>query len=191
MMCADKRALRHALRAQRGNPEEAARQSSCICRHILTSEAYRRARVIGGYMPLLHEADITPVLLDALRCGKMLALPRCQTPPNMTFHRVGSLEPLITGAYAIPEPDAAAPQIRPEEIDLLLVPLEGIDRRGFRLGKGGGYYDCLLGECRLLTMGCALDWQRTDELPADVWDQPLACCAFADGLQWFSCEKDS
>ena len=183
---ADKKALRRQLRALHGG--EAARQaeSGAICRHILQSERYRKARVIAGYVPLIWEADVTAVLRQALQDGKILALPLCGTPPHMTLRRVVSLEALIPGAYGIPEPPAEAPVVPLETVDLLLTPLEGVDERGFRLGKGGGYYDCLLAECSVPSLGCALSWQRVHRLPADAWDRPLTACADARGIHDFN-----
>ena len=136
-------------------------------------------------MPLKREADITPVLEHALQSGKTLALPLCGPAPQMTLRRVESLASLHSGAYGIPEPAAESEIIPVEQIDLLLVPLEGIDGSGMRLGKGGGYYDCLLDGKTVPTMGCALSWQWTERVPAQAWDRPLMACADRDGIRVF------
>lgn len=160
-------------------------QSAQLCRHIISSPVYEAATVIGGYMPMDREADVTPVLLDALARGKTLALPLCGKAPHMTLRRVASLDELAPGAYGIPEPRRDAPIVPAEAVDLLLVPLEGIDEEGFRLGKGGGYYDCLLPRISGVAMGCALSWQWTQHVPREAWDVPLLSCADADGIHWF------
>lgn len=182
MAAMNKRELRKYLRSL--YPGEAARnaESTLLCGHILRSERYRQARVIGGYMALPREADITPVLQDALLQGKTLALPLCGDAPYMTLRRVASLEELVPGAYGILEPKPDAQIVAPEQLDLLLVPLEGIDREGFRLGKGGGYYDHLLSSKRVPTLGCALSWQQVPAVPREAWDVPLHACADRDGI---------
>lgn len=177
MTAMNKKALRQYLRTQHQGLAERDRQSLLLCRCIVESEMYRAARVIGGYMPLPREADITPVLQDALRQGKTLALPLCGDAPHMTLRCVRSLDELVPGAYGILEPRADAPMIPVQEIDLLLVPLEGIDRQGFRLGKGGGYYDCLLAAAEIPTLGCALTWQWMEAVPHEAWDVPMKACA--------------
>ncbi len=178
----NKQEMRLYLRGRYPGDAQRSIESAAICRHILGSPEYQNARVIGGYLPMRHEADILPVLRDALASGKTLALPRCEKAPSMAFHAVSSLENLIPGAYGIPEPSLDSPVVAVGEIDLLLVPLEGIDPQGRRLGKGGGYYDRLLSQAEVFSLGCALSWQMTDHVPYDPWDKPLSACAGPNGI---------
>lgn len=180
-----KREWRSHLRALHEGREVRDRQSAALCRHILNSDEYKSACVIGGYMPLPREADVLPVLTDALAQGKMLALPLCGQAPHMTLRRVDSLDELVPGAYGIPEPHESSAVIPLSQVDLLLVPLEGIDKSGMRLGKGGGYYDHLLAGANVKTIGCALTWQWAESLPAESWDEPLYACADEAGVHVF------
>lgn len=175
--------LRAYLRSLYEGKSERDAQSAKICRHILGSTEYKSAAVIGGYMPMAREADVTPVLQDALSMGKMVVLPLCEKAPNMTLRMISSLDELKPGAYGLLEPSRDAPIIPAERVDLLLVPLEGIDRQGFRLGKGGGYYDCLLPRIHGVAIGCALTWQWMESIPREPWDVPLKVCADPAGLQ--------
>lgn len=181
----NKQEMRRTVRAMAGDRDIRRAQSEMICRHILDSDIYRQSHVIGGYMPMPHEADIRPVLLDALNTGKTLALPLCGQAPYMTLRHVRSMDELVPGRYGILEPQESAAVIQPQQLDLLLVPLEAVDAQGYRLGKGGGYYDCLLGQADVPAIGCALNWQRVELLPRDAWDQPLDVCAAPDGLHCF------
>lgn len=185
MTASDKHALRRQLRARYSGKEERDRQSVLLCRHVLESREYKSAGVVGGYMPMLHEADVTEILIDALAVGKKLVLPLCDAPPRMTLRLVSSMEELVSGAYGILEPRSDAAVVPVDEVDLLLVPLEGIDDAGFRLGKGGGYYDCLLANGQVNTIGCALSWQQVRELPHMQWDIPLSACADQQGIHYF------
>jgi len=185
MIAMNKRQLRKEIRARHEGMDARNTQSRRICHHILQSEVYQSARVVAGYMPLPQEADVTEVLQAVLRSGKTLVLPLCESASRMTLRRVAALEELIPGAYGILEPKADAPVIPVDEVDLLLVPLEGIDEDGYRLGKGGGYYDHLLAEASPMTIGCALSWQRVKALPREEWDVPLTACADWKGLHYF------
>lgn len=181
----DKAALRRRVRE--ASPGKAARdaESVLICRHVLAWENYQAAQVIGGYMPMAHEADVTPILLDALAQGKTLLLPRCGRKPEMVFHQVRSLDELIPGAYGLLEPAPHAPVVEPGCIDLLLTPLEALTAQGWRLGKGGGYYDHLLAAHDLMTLGVALSWQWVEAVPRESWDRPLRAAADRSGIRLF------
>ncbi|MEI7547266.1 MAG: 5-formyltetrahydrofolate cyclo-ligase, partial [Actinomycetota bacterium] len=61
--------------------------------------------------------------------------------------------------------------------DILLVPLLAFDRRGMRLGYGGGYYDRTLERLRglkpVIAIGLAFRQQEVAEVPSGSHDQPL------------------
>lgn len=181
----DKQALRRAVRARFPGPEARSRESELICRHVRAWPVWQRARVVAGYVPMGHEADITPLLTDALASGKTLLLPRIEGERRLTLRRVKRLEALLPGRWSIPEPSEEAEIIPVSEAQLLLVPLEAIDRSGMRLGKGGGFYDALLQGRSAVTLGVAMSWQRVERVPCEPWDQPLSAVADRDGIECF------
>ena len=65
--------------------------------------------------------------------------------------------------------------IRPDLIDAIVVPLVAFDKRGNRMGMGGGFYDRMLkkvsAECLLI--GVAYDFQLIENVPTESWDMPL------------------
>ncbi len=83
--------------------------------------------------------------------------------------------------YGIPEPvcdDASL--LSATQIELMLVPLLGFDRRGNRLGAGAGYYDRSFAFLRGMTrpaqpllVGIGYHFQELPELPTESWDVPL------------------
>ena len=81
---------------------------------------------------------------------------------------------LQSGAYGIQVPGHAAEPVSP---DLLLVPMLAFDRRGHRLGYGGGFYDRTIAQLRTLkeivTVGLAFSGQVRDDLPAEAHDMRL------------------
>ncbi len=107
---------------------------------------------------------------------KQWGLPIC-IGKDLHWHRWQPLQPLVMGNYGILEPDRALPQLLPENIDLLLVPAVAIDRGGYRLGYGGGYYDRLRADPhwrKIPTIGIVFDFAYVETLPIDPWDLPLA-----------------
>lgn len=185
MTATNKKELRQRLRESRGSTQERDAQSAAISRHILDSDVYAKAKVIAGYAAMPHEADVTEVLKAAFAEGKTVVMPLCEPAPQMTLRKIHSMDELRPGRYAIPEPPANAPVMDVQDVELILVPLEGIDHDGYRLGKGGGYYDCLLAQTDAYSMGCALSWQRVAEVPREPWDKPLSACAEMHGIQEF------
>ena len=80
--------------------------------------------------------------------GWSVALPLVLPGFRLSFHlylkagkEVLSLE---KGAFGIMEPGAGSPILEPRKDDILLVPTLAANARGFRLGKGGGFYDRLM-----------------------------------------------
>jgi 5-formyltetrahydrofolate cyclo-ligase len=79
-----------------------------------------------------------------------------------------------SGVWGIAEPKADKPQVEP---DVVLVPLLAFDRRGWRLGYGGGFYDRTLAGLRrrkpIVAVGLAYDGQEVDAVPRLEYDQRL------------------
>lgn len=57
-----------------------------------------------------------------------------------------------------------------EAIDLVIVPGVAFDKNGNRLGRGKGYYDSLLSNCRAIKIGVCYDFQLLDNIPAENHD---------------------
>lgn len=178
----DKSALRRAVREAFPGTEARAQESRALCAQLAEWSPFREARIIAGYLPLGHEADITPLLYAILREGKTLCLPRCEDEGVMTFRRVGAMDELVSGRWRFPEPAEDAEIVPPESIELIIVPLEAIDAAGHRLGKGGGYYDRYLPRTKAVKIAAVLRHQRIEYVPHDPHDVPLPYLADADGI---------
>lgn len=71
-------------------------------------------------------------------------------------------------------------------LDLLLIPLVAVDQKGYRLGKGGGYYDTTLSgitKKNFISCGIGFNCQKLAyDLPVDPWDLQLDYFASEQGL---------
>lgn len=120
-----------------------------------------------------REPDTAPVIDKLLRRGKTVALPRCLAQRRMEARVITSRSDLVPGAFGIPEPGEDCPVIERDKIDLVLVPNLCCDKRGYRLGHGGGYYDRYLAGYSGMTVAlCPAVWLR-EELPRDEFDLPV------------------
>lgn len=82
-----------------------------MCAAVLSSDIWKNADTVAGYVPLRREADVTMLLRECLRQGKQLLLPRVETDGVMTMRRIRNLAELVPGAYGIPEPTGTSPVV--------------------------------------------------------------------------------
>ena len=132
-------------------------------------------RIVAGYAPIGEEIDVTPALGALLERGCTCVLPAVIGGEQVLEFRAWRPDlPMQPGAYGIPEPPATATTGSP---DLLLVPLLAFDRRGGRLGYGGGFYDRTLADLRsrrrVLAVGVAFADQEVAEVPLHAADERL------------------
>jgi 5-formyltetrahydrofolate cyclo-ligase len=83
-----------------------------------------------------------------------------------------SSDDLNQGTHGIMEPPATAQLIRPEDIDVVLVPGVAFDRQGYRIGYGKGYYDTYLPRLGpdALTIGLSYDQTMVDKIACELHD---------------------
>ena len=137
----------------------------------------------GASLILMHvaafadEVETGPMLRAVLSAGKRLACPRIDpVHRRLDLCEVGHLDrDLSPGFRGIREPSAGCRPVSPLEVDWALVPGVAFDSRGYRLGRGGGYYDRLLTTLRPGATCWALifDEQWVAEVPREPHDLPL------------------
>jgi len=186
---AAKTALRKRMRVVRDvlNSSEAAGEA---CRHAFDALA-DGPEPVAGYWPIGSELDPRALLQHLAQAGRVVVLP-VSDPPGMPlrFRRWIPGMALRRGRYGIAEPDESCPELSPAA---LLIPLLAFDRRGYRLGYGGGYYDRTLALLRnrgpVRAIGFALAGLEVPEVPHDSYDCRLDAVVREVGLLGFE-EKD-
>jgi 5-formyltetrahydrofolate cyclo-ligase len=160
--------------------EERARASLSICRRASRLPAFREALVVALFAPLPNEPDIQPLIDEAWAEKKRVAFPfmsRESETPQLEWLVADSLEALVlTGPFGLREPDPVSCEwVDPLELDCIFIPGLAFDRRGHRLGRGGGYYDAALAELDIGTprIGLFFACQQAEEVPRDAHDQIL------------------
>ncbi len=146
---------------------------------FLALVTYRYADILLLYAPKEYEIDVMPIAYAALEAGKKIAFPRCFDTPDgthrMAFHIVSSPDELVVGAYGIrePLPDMPLYDKHSGENAVIIVPALSYDRKGYRLGYGGGYYDRFLPGFHGTTVGLVYcDFMKGD-LPKSRYDLPV------------------
>ena len=113
-----------------------------------------------------------PILEQALRDGKRVALPKCYGS-EMRFIYTDDLTKIGKSSCGVPEPLADKP-IAHDETALVLMPGLAFDREGHRMGYGGGYYDRFLAaEPGHPTVALCFDFQIVEQIPTEEYDIPV------------------
>jgi 5-formyltetrahydrofolate cyclo-ligase len=108
--------------------------------------------------------------------------------PELHWHQVAGWEQVIVpGPFGPREPDPLlCPRVEAAEIECVFVPGVAFDRDGFRLGRGSGFYDRLLGDFpKLPSTGLMYAAQELERVPREPHDQALRALLTEDGLRTF------
>ncbi|MCQ2436790.1 MAG: 5-formyltetrahydrofolate cyclo-ligase [Clostridia bacterium] len=173
----DKKALRSQISAKkRAMTEEAiAAAGERLCAKFLACDAYKKAKSIYGYLSYNQEVRTEPILAQALKDGKRVAVPKVFDKTMMKFLWLDDLSAVAPGYFNIPEPIADGPEAD-DDTALVLMPGLAFDPEGHRLGYGGGVYDRYLEEhpdhplialCYGFQMFDKLETEKHD-IPVDV-----------------------
>jgi 5-formyltetrahydrofolate cyclo-ligase len=128
--------------------------------------------ILGVYWPFQAEFDPRPLIDWLVAAGSAVALPAVvdkKGPLEYRAWRPG--EKLVDGVWGIPVPKARE-TVLPQAV---LAPLVGFDRRCYRLGYGGGYFDRTLAALspRPLAIGVGFEMARIETIYPQAFDIPM------------------
>jgi len=175
----DKAALRQQIRQRKRQKTESeiAEKSRQLFALFTATDAYKNAGSLYGYMSYNQEVRTLPILEQALRDGKRVAIPKCYGP-EMRFIWMEDLSQTAPNR-GIPEPIADEP-FADDPHALVLMPGMAFDRSGRRIGYGGGYYDKFLAqEPNHPTVALCYDFQVFDLLETGEFDIPAELVLWA------------
>ena len=170
----DKHALRKSIREQKRSmtPEQIESASARLGELFLQSDPYCRAKTIYGYLPYNQEVRTVPMLEQAIRDGKRVAVPKVYGD-EMRFIYIDDFTRVEKGYAGIPEPIDDAP-IANDPTALVLMPGLAFDPEGHRIGYGGGFYDRFLAaEPHHPTLALCYDFQMLPKLETEEFDIPV------------------
>lgn len=170
----DKKELRRTIRERKRamTEEEIVSRSEKLGVLFSQSEAYKAAKTIYGYLPYNQEVRTVPMLEQALKDGKRVAVPKVYGD-EMKFLYLDDLTQVEKGYAGIPEPIADGP-VADDDTALVLMPGLAFDPAGHRIGYGGGFYDKFLAaEPNHPTLALCYEFQMLPELHTEEHDIPV------------------
>ena len=173
--------IKKQARAQATTIRKAAHEEWSGCAPLaLASYAFPVAptiahKIVSGFFPYQSEIDTRPLLGKLAGDGWTTCLPIVIAKDQpLQFRRWLPGEPTIAGVWGIPRPPDSSPELDP---DVLIIPMLAFDRKGYRLGYGGGFYDRTLEKLRafkkVIAIGVAYSAQELPDVPHGSHDQPL------------------
>ncbi len=170
----NKRELRAMIRSRKRamTNEMIAEKSRVLGALFADTEAYQNAASIYGYLPYNQEVRTVPMLEQAIRDGKRVAVPKI-FGDEMKFLWLDDLDRVEKGYSGIPEPINDGPAADDPHA-LVLMPGLAFDKAGHRIGYGGGFYDKFLAaEPAHPTIALCYDFQVLDHLETEKFDIPV------------------
>lgn len=170
----DKKELRRIIREKKRamTENEIVSASEKLGELFRSCGAYQKAKTIYGYLPYNQEVRTVPMLEQAMRDGKRVAVPKCYGD-EMKFIYMDDLSKVEKGYAGIPEPVADEP-VADDTTALVLMPGLAFTRNGDRMGYGGGFYDKFLAaEPTHPTVALCYDFQMVEQLPTEEYDIPV------------------
>jgi 5-formyltetrahydrofolate cyclo-ligase len=189
-----KKTLRKHMRAQRRSLSAAdhAVRSARAAKAVTRLPMFRAGKRIALYLPFDRETDTVALIGAARRRGVHVFVPVIvdRRHSRIRFYPLGGKT--RRSVFGIAVPLVLARPLSPRWLDLVVIPLVGVDAGGRRLGMGGGFYDRALEFRRRRRrwpgphlVGLAFDCQRTDSSFAEPWDLSLDSLATESGLQHY------
>jgi 5-formyltetrahydrofolate cyclo-ligase len=136
-------ALRTQLRERRAAIPTADRIAATmsLVEHLEAIPEFLTDTNVAGYWAIGGELPLAAIMGGLRARGQVYHLPVIDEHKRLKFAAWWPGMGIATNRLGIPEPADTDASLAPDALDVVLVPLLGFDRRGHRLGFGGGYYD--------------------------------------------------
>lgn len=169
----DKKEIRKTLKEKRRNipKEKKVIYDNAISERIVNSDYFKNAGQVLIFSSTDDEFDTKYVIECCRNENKKVFYPLCiDSIGNMKFFQVDFPDDLQVGMYGIFEPKPYCKEYNPQENDIIIVPCLSVDKNGFRIGYGKGYYDRFLKKFNGVSICPCYEELLTDKLPTDKYD---------------------
>lgn len=174
------------------SPEQRSEKSRKACNNLISTAHFQEASTVMMFVSLPHEVDTSEAILHAWQLGKIVAVPKISWQQrHMIAVQINSLETgFSTSASGLRNPISGVP-VPYSEIDLVVTPMLGIDKKGHRLGRGAAYYDRFFANPELKAVRCGFGFaeQLIDSVPTDDHDESIDMLVTDEQITYFDHRK--
>ncbi|KJR42313.1 5-formyltetrahydrofolate cyclo-ligase [Candidatus Magnetoovum chiemensis] len=168
-----KSALRKEILKKRDSLSVASRheKDKLIKERLFLNERFLTAKRLMFFASFRSEPDTIEMIKECLKMNKTVALPKVNVEKHaLELYYISDLNDLSIGYKGIPEPlRSERAKTSLSSLDVIIMPGAAFDKKGGRLGYGGGYYDRLLSannHKNPLLIAIAYDLQIVEKVPA-------------------------
>ncbi|PCI87185.1 MAG: 5-formyltetrahydrofolate cyclo-ligase [Hyphomicrobiales bacterium] len=146
-----------------------------ICKYIdeITAKSPQETPLISLYNAIGAEFDLTELAAALRQKNVNLCMPVVvEIGGPLIFREWLEDSEMVEDLFRILSPSDANEQVHP---DIVFVPLLAFDRKGFRLGYGGGFYDRTLAQLgeEIVSIGVGFAGQEMHKVPTGEFDSAV------------------
>ena len=172
---------------------EVGAKNKTISALIVGSDFFKEAQSIFSFIGVEGEPDTSIVIKKSFLDNKTVYVPRTGVTSDMEVVQIDeaayeNVSKDWPTDYGIPIPPSSFPQTEGIELDLVLVPSLAIDKYGYRLGHGAGYYDKFAGQYQkrpkrpLFVAVQFSEFLMSDPLPRESHDMKVDLIVTENGI---------
>jgi len=163
-------------------PEERLGKSRRICRHLM--DVIGTGETVMVFTSKEKEVNTRPLIQALFRQGNPVIVPIIvQEDFSLRLSYIRDFSVLVPSTFGVPEPIGSEIPAAAHDIDTIILPMLGFDRKGGRIGYGAGYYDRFLSKNPgLRKIGIAFACQEVGSLPVDENDIRMDAVITEDGM---------
>lgn len=157
------------------DPEQFKVSSLHIKEHLFKEPSFMEGKTIAITISNKQEVDTKEIIESLWNHKKKVVVPKCNSVDrSMNFYEINNFNQLENVYMDLLEPNPKCTHlVSPDHIDCIIVPGIVFDKKGYRIGYGGGYYDRYLTQFKGMLISLAFNIQIRNSVPVEEFDIPV------------------